>query len=251
MPDLRLMHASMQFSDTRANHRHDASAVFKYAKANDVVFLTGTEGGGDSLSAALTDAAATSGFALNLHRSGDWVAVNIAMAKVTSRGHAGPFVPGTTGLKASQGGHAPRGITWTTAAVYGNSTVTVGSVHYLTKRSVLATGVNNDRIAVGIGKWGQAKGAGKNLVFINGDMNMDDAKRDVFMGKPFTSCWDELKKWPATHGVSKARGSTIDVSASYDRDGRVSAKSAKVLDDSDLRLATDHFPLVAVYAVRP
>jgi hypothetical protein len=242
------MHASMQFSDSTAAHRTDATAVFRYAKAKGVVFLTGTEGGGDSLTRALTDAAKANGFALNLHPAGDWVAVNTTKAKVSAKGHDGPHVPGTRGLKASEGGHAARGITWTTAQVPGIGTVTVGSVHYLTQRSIKATGQSNAPLAAGIAAWGRAKGKGKALVFINGDMNMDDARRDVFMGKPFTTCWDELKKWPGTHGT-KARGSTIDVSASYDADGRVKAKGAAVLDDSDLRLATDHFPLVAVYTI--
>lgn len=249
MPDLRLMHASMQFSDTVAQHTRDADRVFAYAKTKGVVFLTGTEGGGVSLTKALAVSAKAHGFQLNLHKSGEWVAVNKALAKQTAKGHDGPFIPGTKGLKASQGGHSARGITWTTADVPGIGSVTVGSVHYLTARSIAASKTSNQPMADGIAKWGRDKGKGKALVFIQGDMNEDDAKRDTFKGEPFTSVWDELKKWPGTTGT-KARGRTIDLSASYNHDGRVSAKSAVVLDDSGLQLATDHFPLVAVYSVK-
>lgn len=249
MPDLRLMHASMQFSDTNAQHRNDASAVFKYAKAKGVVFLTGTEGGGTSLTKAIQDAAKVNGFALNLHRAGEWVAVNKDKATVTGKGFDGPYIPGTTGLKASQGGHAPRGVAWTTADVPDVGSVTVGAMHYLTARSVAAGKATNQAMVDGIAKWGKDKGKGRGLVFIQGDVNLDDAKQDVFKGEPFRSVWDELGKWPGTLGT-KARGRTIDVSASYNADGRVSAKSGVVLDDSQLRLATDHFPLVAVYTIR-
>jgi hypothetical protein len=38
--------------------------------------------------------------------------------------------------------------------------------------------------------------------------------------------------------------------SSYDHDGRVECKSAHVLDDSDLKLATDHFMLEVVYKVK-
>jgi hypothetical protein len=249
MPELlRVMHASMQFSDTVAQHQRDADRVFRYAKANGIVFLTGTEGGGTSLSKALAASAKLNGFRLNLHRSGEWVAVNGELATVIEQGHEGPFIPGTKGLKASQGGHAPRGITWTTAQVPKIGKVTTGSVHYLTRRSMDAGDKTNDPLARGIASWGRDKGKGRALVLVNGDMNMDDARTDTFLGGPFTSVWDELKKWPGTLGT-KARGRTIDVSASYDHDRRVSARSAKVLDDRELQLGTDHFPLVAVYAV--
>lgn len=248
MPDLRLMHASMQFSDSNQEHRHDASAIFQYARKHNVVFLTGTEGGGDSLMPALADAAKVNGFRINNNRAGDWVAVNTNLAKQTAKGHE-KAIPASTGLKAHEGGHASRGITWSTAEVPGIGVVTVGSVHYLTQRSIDATGKSNQVLADEIEKWGREKGRGKALVFCQGDMNMNDAKRDTFLGAPFRSCWDELGKWPGTTERGKKHGATIDLSASYNADGRVSAKSARVLADTDLRLAADHLPLVAVYTV--
>jgi hypothetical protein len=246
--DLRVQHNSMQFSDTRAQQMFDAEAVFDLARKRSTLFVTGTEGGGDGVSDALTKQSKAFGFVLNLHKTGDWVAVNTQLARVVASGFEGPYIRGTTGLKASQGAHSPRGIVWATAK-FGKLTATMGSVHYLTQRSTAVSG-SNAPLVDGIAAFGADKGKGRQLVFINGDMNLDDEKQDVFRGQPFTSCWDELKKYPATYGETKLRGRTIDISASYNADGRVSCKSARVLDDKDLKLFTDHFVIEATYSVR-
>jgi hypothetical protein len=251
MPDLRLMHASMQFSDSPSEERSDAAALVKWADKNGVAFLTGTEAGQRTVYVeAFTDLAKQYGWKYTA-KHGEWVMVNLD--KITGKavpGYAGPFIPGTRGLTAPQGAHGPRGITYLSATVPAIGEVTVGSCHYLTKRSIDATGHSNTPLIKGIAQFGKDHGKGKALVFINGDINRDDQYRDAFDGNPFTTIWDELKKWPATHGRDKAHGSTIDMSASWNADGRVSAKSGRVLDDSDLRLSTDHFPLVATYTIR-
>ena len=251
MPELKLMHVSMQFSDTSKQQRVDADTVVAWADAHRVAFLTGTEAGNRTvLVEALKAAAKEWGWGFH-SRHGEWVMVNrqLTTGKPTI-GYAGPFIPGTRGLTAPQGAHGPRGICWTTAEVPEIGTVTVGSAHYLTKRSIDATGHSNTPLIKGIASWGEEKGKGKLLCFINADINRDDQHRDPFDGGPFTSIWDELGKYPATHGRDKRHGSTIDMSASYNSDGRVSAKAGRVLDDSDLALATDHFPLVATYEVK-
>ena len=251
--DLRVIHSSQQFSDTVAQHRQDAEAVFAYADKRKALFLTGTEAGSskanNDLQLALKAAAKKYGWSINAHKFGDWVALNLDLAELVEAGYSGPFIPGTTGINAKQGAHSPRGITWTTAKVPGAGTVTMGSVHYLTQRSIDAGKVNNQPLADGIAAWGADKGKGKRLALINGDWNLDDERRDVFLGKPFTTSWDELGKHPATHGVSKTRGSTIDACASYNADRRVKAKSARSLDDSDLQLHSDHFAIETVWSV--
>lgn len=247
--ELRVQHNSMQFSDTRAQQMHDAEAVFELAKRRGTLFVTGTEAGaGNGVRDAVLMFGKQLGFKVHAHRTGDWVAVNTAIAKVVNFGYEGPYIPATVGKSVAEGAHAARGIPWVTVT-FGTLTATMGCVHYLTKRSIEASGSNAPLIA-GIAAFGKAKGAGRQLVFVNGDVNLDDEKQDVFRGEPFTTCWDELGKHPATHGESKARGSTIDVSASYNYDGRVRATSARVLDDGDLKLATDHFVIEATYTVR-
>lgn len=248
--DVRVLHASMQFSDTNAQHRRDVSTLFEYARATGAMFVTGTEAGSDSFRELVQQYGKAFGFAVNAHKYGDWTCVSRALATVSAEGYSGPFIPGTTGKKASEGAHSPRGITWSTARVKqkGVGVITVGSAHFLTKRSVLVSGSNQPLID-GIAKWARAKGAGRSLALFCADANVDDERADVFQGEPLTTVWDELDKYPATHGIDKHRGSTIDIIASYDGDSRVSAKSARVLDDSDLKLFTDHFVVDAVFRV--
>jgi hypothetical protein len=255
MPQIRLQHNSMQFSNTRAQHAKDAVAVFKKAKSSGAMFVTGTEAGSgkkNGLRDELIKAAKTYGFTFNGHSSGDWVACNNALATVVATGYDGPFIKGTTGLKAAQGAHAARGIPWITAKAKDSTigTVSVGSVHYLTVRSTKVSG-SNKPLAQGIERWGKAKGKGNQLAFIAGDFNMNDQKRDVFLGvASFATVWDDLKKWPGTHG-SKAKGPTIDAIARYKPDSRVKTRSAAAFDDAQLQLATDHFLIQAVFDVKP
>jgi hypothetical protein len=252
MTDLRVIHCSMQFSDTKSQHAHDAKAIFDYAKQRGALFVTGTEAGAHQpdLRDALTANAKRTGYSINAHKWGDWTATNTALAKVVGKGYEGPFIDGTTGIDAAHGAHSPRGITWQTAEVKGIvGAITIGSAHYLTQRSIEASKTTNQPLINGIAQWGKAKGKGSALVLFNADVNMDDEKRDPFSGGPFTTCWDELHKYPATHGRDVRHGSTIDVSASYNADKRVSAKSAQSLDDSRLQLFTDHFAIEVVYSV--
>jgi hypothetical protein len=79
--------------------------------------------------------------------------------------------------------------------------------------------------------------------FFTADTNLVDRTTDVFFGKPLTTCWDELGKWPDTgHG-------NIDVVGSVDNDHRVKCENAKVLTDKDLELFTDHFVVSTQYRV--
>ena len=87
-----------------------------------------------------------------------------------------------------------------------------------------------------LGELAEDKGACRKLFFYGGDQNIPDRELDTFFGAPLTSCWDELGKYPPTLG----KRSTIDVIASYDRDGRVSFVNAHSYADRELLLATDH-----------
>jgi hypothetical protein len=240
MPNLRVLHVSMEAQDSPKQHLHDSASAFSYAAKAGAVFLTGTEAGArGTLRDALIASAKLYGFAINAHQTGEWTAVNRKLATVVVKGFAGPFIPGTPT-------HTPRGIAWSTARLKAGDVgdITVGVSHFLTDKTEDRTGQSNTPLLEGIAAWGQRMGKGRALVLFNADVNADDKPNDVFGGKPFTTCWDELGKWPDTHGRR-----TIDVSASYDRDGRVAAKSARVLTDSDIHLFTDHFMIEAVYAV--
>lgn len=247
---VKIQHTSMQFSDSAASHRSDANKVFKRARDKDVWLMSGTEASysrtNHSLRDALIAAAKEYGFYINPHKEGEWVAMNRKFLGNFTKGFAGPFIPGTTGLKASQGAHSARGVAWAsgTAKEFKLGRLTIGSAHYLTKRSIQVSG-SNQRLINGISNWAREKGQGSAVVFLGADTNMNDKRTDVFNGKPLKTIADELKKWPPTMGTS----TYIDVIASYDHDGRVRPKSFNTFTDQEFPLATDHYLLEAVYEV--
>src|SRR5690606_34500732 len=112
--------------------------------------------------------------------------------------------------------------------------VAVGAAHYLTdaRRPSSPYWVWNEKLGEEIGKWAREEGKGPALVFYGGDQNMadrrnDEPQGDTFFGEPLTSTWDELRKWENTgHG-------TIDVIATYNKDGRVSALRTNALNDRE------------------
>lgn len=130
--------------------------------------------------------------------------------------------------------------------------VSVGVAHYLTGGREKGTPFwdHNRLLGAEITDWARQEGKGPALVFYAGDQNMDDSKNeqpqgDTFFGGPLTSTWDELEKWENTgHG-------NIDVIASYNRDGRVTAMRTNALNDKEFPLNTDHFLVEAEFSVEP
>jgi hypothetical protein len=248
--NVRIQHTSMQFSDSVLQHQRDAKKIFDRAQDKDVWLMSGTEAGGGKKNHDLRDAlikeAGEHGFYINASTLGEWVALNKKFLGSFAKGYAGPFIKGTTGVGVAGGAHAPRGVAWAsgTAKEHRLGRITIGSAHYLTKRSMAVSGSNQPLIN-GIANWAQAKGKGNSIVFLGADTNTNDRRSDVFNTKPLTTIADELKKWPATVGTT----TYIDVIASYDHDGRVKAKSYNVLDDKEFFLNSDHYLLDAVYEI--
>ena len=240
----------MQFSDSNAQHAKDAMLVFDRAVDKSIWACTGTEAGGSKSNHDLRDAlireAGKHEFFIFSHPLGEWVALNKRFLENFEKGFEGPFIKGTTGLKASQGAHSGRGVAWASGTAKGKrlGRITVGSAHYLTNRSEAVSG-SNDRMVKGINAWATKHGKGNGVVFLGADVNTNDKRRDVFNGRPLTTIADELKKWPAT----MESGAVIDIVASYDHDGRVKAKSYDVLDDREYKLNTDHYLLQATYEI--
>ena len=248
----RIQHNSMQFSDTAENHAHDARAVFDHASEKGNWVVTGTESGASPANHELRDwlikEAKAHGYLGYFHKYGDWVAYDKTKFTKITHGWAGPFIPGTKGKSVAQGAHSPRGITWMSGTTDAG-VITVGSCHFLTKLSIGASGPNTPLLR-GIKAFGAEHGKGRKLAFLNADANTNDKAKDVFAGiAPFTTVADELKTYYSTHGVDKKHGAIIDVISSYNADGRVKAKSYDVLDDSQVKLYSDHFMLEAVYEI--
>lgn len=240
---MTFIHASMQFSDSKEQMQHDVDALFDL-KAD---IYTGTEagggGGGQNLRAILVKQTKARGYRFTV-KGDTWVAVNKDIIK--SKWFRTGFVHVIDSSQGT-GKHTNKGITWASfKGVDGLGKITVGAGHYLTKGRpdgsfVYRVNVKwNDLYAKAIGKWAKRKGKGEALAFYGGDQNIVDKFSDTFFGEPLTSSWDELKKWQNTgHG-------NIDVVASYDRDERVSWVSVNALNDKNLFLNTDHYPVKSV-----
>lgn len=148
----------------------------------------------------------------------------------------------------------PKGIVWAGAVLKELGRTDIGTVHYLTGGRVPGKRSQHGKVnhyllnvlyATKIGMWGRAHGKGKRLAFMTGDFNIPDRTFDVFLGRAdFTTCWDELKKWPNTgHG-------NIDAIASYNLDKRVECIHARAYTDRQMHFGSDHFLVEATYRVK-
>lgn len=274
---VRVAHISLQFSDNDKQHTSDIEKIFDRAVDRRVAWLTGTESGPGSGNTAkeLVRVAKEHGYRPWVpaaqakgagQHSGSWLVVRDDLVLGNWKQGFLPGIPGSAEFYKEQGlgsrtlpRWGPRGlvnVSFDSLPELGH--ISVGAAHYLTgarspKGSVIK-GVNhweeNEKLAGIVGDWFREQGAGKGLAFYGGDQNMDDSKNeepqgDTFFGANVTSVQDELLKWENTgHGP-------IDVIATYNKDGRVTALKVNVLDDSEFRLATDHFYLEAVLNVEP
>jgi hypothetical protein len=238
--DLTLGLAPMQFSDTPREMTADAKKIFGLGK--HIHF--GTEAGrGNDLFEILPTVARGEGYRW-FNRVGDWLAVHRDIVKGGWDADFIPVLKHTEGV----GHHGTRGVTWASfdAGLGLNREIHIAAAHYLTKgRKPGDPNFNlNRELAEAIGDWARAHGAGTNIVLYGGDQNIVDRFDDTFFGQPLTSLQDELKKWEGTgHGA-------IDVLATYDRDGAVSAKSVNTRTDKEFHLHTDHFYTEGVVRVR-
>lgn len=233
---IRMAHCSMQFSDTAAQQRSDVEKVLSLGY--DV--FTWTEASKETaLFRAFQVVGLQKGYQVYATASGVGIAVKKTFGTVT----ASKFTEVASGVRHQ---YHTRGVAQSTVKV-GKETITFAAVHYVTKGRVPAQGLRyriNTKFARTIGAIARKVGLGRKLFFVAGDFNIVDRKQDVFFGQPMTTCWDELKTWPNTGHDN------IDAIASYDRDGRVRALSARALNDAALPLNTDHFLIEAVYEVR-
>ena len=241
--NLNVAHFSMQFSDTRDQVEADAERIF--TRGYD--WITGTEAGDYPVRIVLKKAARRHGYTFHEYKS-NWVAIDKSLIVMGTRrtGHA-TIVDG----KLTAGIGNDSNIVWDTFRTSKYGTITVMASHYPTRGNpdakMRSRRVNvrwTKKLAVAIGAKTKQFGSGPNLVFYGGDQNIVDRITDTFFGQPLTSVWDELGRWENTgHG-------NIDVIASYDKDSRVKALYGRALDDSELFMHTDHFPVEAGFSVK-
>lgn len=242
---VRMQHTSMQFSDTTAHKRADAHKIFVRAAKEKVAWCTGTESGqqasGD-LRTALAKEAKDAGYKFTVIAD-LWIAVRKDLIIKGSWDQG--FIRTLESNTGSQT-FSDRGISWVQFDNHQVGRVSVGCSHYMTNGRHPGDEYYraNARLTEAIGTWGRKHGAGSALAFYAADTNVSDRQADVFRGSPFTTIADELRDWKDTgHG-------SIDVIASYNADGRVSALRWTVLDDRQFFLNTDHYLCEAIYEVR-
>lgn len=246
---VHVMHTSMQFSDKTPQKQADVQAILARAQSRGVAWITGTEGGAGSkdLIAALEKQGPKFGYRLWTHPSTDaWILVSESFISGGWKGYwGGPIIPGEAKKHTSKGVLA---VSFDNAAL---GRITVIAAHYLTKGRPDAKSPEyrqfveeNEKLATAIGQYAKKAAAGGALSFYGGDQNIVDRTDDTFFGQPLTSAWDELDKYESTgHG-------NIDVIASYDGDGRVSAAYIRALDDTEFMLNTDHFAVEAGFDIK-
>lgn len=246
---LEVAHISMQFSDTDKQVESDAKKIFGRAASREQGWVTGTEAWEQDHHDIMARAARLANFRFAIGPGQDaWVAVNkdLMVPGTFDTYYSGTIVPGKKHQYTNKGVF---GVSFDTEKM---GQIAVNPNHFLTKGDPSAPDpqrhVNiplNRELAREINRWGQKFGAGSGLAFSSGDFNILDRLADVFLGSAkFTTCWDELGKWPNTgHG-------NIDAIASWNPDGRVSCDSADVLDDKEFPLFTDHWYMWARYNIR-
>lgn len=258
-----VMHASLQFSDSAAMHTDDITRIFGRAKDRKVAWITGTEAGpgAGNTSDELLRIGEIAGYRMwvpSSRKKGKpgwatdcWLGVREDLITPGSWGQDYlPAIPGSSELIkdpewAKIIGHkrwGPKGLVtaeWVHPLL---GQMGLGAAHYLTDARNPSSPYwdLNKNLAAVISKWGVEAGRGAALAFYGGDQNMADNRDtepqgDTFFGGPFTSASDETGQRESTgHGQ-------IDVIASYDRDGRVTARYWRALDDKEFPLNTDHF----------
>lgn len=189
----------------------------------------------------LASMAKSHGYTLLLPREGD-TAVMVRADHHIVRGDYRPVV-----AAARHPTHGPRGIQVAELVHAGSGDhITVCAAHWLTHRA--DQGGQRLRMTAAMASEVAAAARGSRLAFWLGDTNTQDTDHNTdpvsqaLDAGRLTSCWDELGRYPATHGDH-----TIDVVGSYDLDGRVACTRATSWDTS----GSDHRPIAAWYLVQP
>lgn len=232
---LKGAHSSAQFSDTPDQQRLDARRLARRMDARNWHFLTGTEAGSKSvIDDAWRDVDQNFGLRFHKGRTGDvWIVTQRDLFHGSYEVEWHKVLDGVAGRYADRGflrvtGHCP----------LVNSELTILSSHWLTDDTDhhMKNGPGNRRLADALERIGRKHAQGKALCFVGLDANRSERERGgVVLNAPFTSLAHELHKIQNTgHGA-------IDALCSANADHRVRGNDFDVFDDSEFRLASDHW----------
>jgi hypothetical protein len=242
---LKTQHTSLQFNDDRDQQFADVEKIFKKGKLFPI--KTGTESGpepGNNNIDALRKFAAEYNHVLHM-AYGNWIAVDRKIIKAGTLKRGQVFVAKNDIIVGRMHDRVFPTVTFQHEDPR-MGRIAQATAHYPTKGARRGTPNFdiNQMYARRLQAWMRNASRGTGLSFINGDFNMPDAQTNWAFGGNFTSMADELGTYQNTgHGA-------IDGFCSYDHDGRVKAKSMKVLDDTEQFMHTDHFVCQGTWTVR-
>lgn len=235
---ITLAEISLQYSDTLEQRSHDIAKVTNRLRKNKVFACGGTEALQAETRNLLKTYGRLNGFDFYCApRQDAWVLVR-------SDAYVGPgemfyrkVIDGKAGL------WSPKGVTGVTINAGSRlGPMTFMPLHWMTKGRPDAKDPEyrkrldmNRQLAKAYAEEMRTRARGKALGFALGDTNIPDNVSDVFLGHPFTTAGDDLKRHPSTgHGP-------IDVIARWDADRRVSFTDWRVYNDQRFLLHSDHF----------
>lgn len=241
---LRGGHSSGQFSDTEKQQTADAHRLAKKMRDLELHFLTGTEAGSKSvLAEAWRGIDQKFGLQFRKGRSGDqWLVhrIDLFEGKVTQEWHK--ILDGVSGKFADRGyvtagGHSP----------LVGSDLTIMASHWLTDPTDhnRPDGPGNARLSAAATVLGREYGKKHDLCFLGLDANRSEREPGgLVLDAPFISLAQDTGKILNTgHGA-------IDGLCRYENDRRVHGLTWDVLDDSEFRLASDHYFCYGSWEVR-
>ncbi len=246
--ELKIAHISLNVFQPAALREADIRKVF--ARGNDII--TGTEAGGgrgESGTSILRRVAPEFGYVVHASNTYDtWVAAKKSLILHGYMDGERYIMPRARKTKPRPPGvWGPKALVWMRFSAPHIGPISVGSVHYTTKKGVGGAAKKRYydlKFVRAIRAWGQAKSRGNAISFIGGDFNLRARAGWFYRKAPYVSCWTDLKKYPNTgHG-------NIDGIARNRTDTRVKCLSARVITDKELHLNTDHFLVETVYQVR-
>lgn len=251
---LTIQHSSLQVYDKDEQRRADCLKVFSTGSH----IIAGTE----RFNSGLREAAKKNNYRLYLPKKGDgWVAVDrdIIAGDVKTKFH--PVIGTSHEMKDPAHPHSAKGINqFSFDAVDNLGRIHIlGGMHYLTKGQYPRQSQRHDRrcpidhrqvnrlYAARAYELANFLAKGTDIVFLTADSNMLLHKDDPFFGSDATTCWEDVKRYPPTHGKH-----CIDYIARMDRDKRVGKALSKGTDTlPGLHLHSDHKTLKATYNVKP
>lgn len=261
---LDIVMSSMQNDDTIADVRADLFEVLPRsdkAHAADIVVFGETAGGpkhGHYVRQELVEVTTAMGWHLYLTGSDSAIAVNLDRHEAIEESYLKVLDP----RNERPGAFSEKGVARVRALTAAGNTVGVSSQHLLTKWvNDKNPGPENRReayITSQIDAWleiAELEGEKDGISFVAGDVNMgdiagvDDRDPDGIYSRlreaGFVTCWDDLGKYPDTHGVG--HGTPIDIICRFERDLRVHFVGAEV----GSRRHSDHQWVRARYDIDP